>query len=346
MDLRFLRELYELPPPFASVYLATERDTEDAKEAVAVRWRHAADELAAAGAGRDTIAAIEEIALRPGGAPPGTVIFAADAQVVYSEALPVPPHDTAATWGPLPDALPFLLARAEPVPHVKILVDRTGADIVARGDRQATFDVRGRGWPIKKVREGGWSEQRYQRSAVETWRENAKQVAEVVREAADEVQAELIIIGGDVRSRELLLERLGEPLENRAVVAEHGARGAESRQWEAEVRRLLRRRPEDRKQARIDAFHAGSSRGTAVQGLGPVAEVLQDGRVDTLLVTGEPPGELSFGGPADRLGLADAGRWRAGAVLVRAAVLTDAELEPIDPGRLDLHDQIGALLRF
>src|SRR5256885_889385 len=115
MDLHFLRDMYELAPPFASVYLATARDTEDAKGAVALRWRHTADELAAAGAGQDTIAAIEEIALQPGDAPPGRVIFAAEGRVAYTEALPLPPpEDAAAGWGPLPDALPFLLARAEP----------------------------------------------------------------------------------------------------------------------------------------------------------------------------------------------------------------------------------------
>jgi hypothetical protein len=357
MDLRFLRELYELPPPFASVYLATARDAEDAKAAVALRWRHAGDELAAAGADQATIAAIEEVALRPGDAPPGRVIFAADGRIGHSEDLAVPPpQDTLATWGPLPDTLPFLLARVERVPHVKVLVDRTGADIVALGDRPAEFDVHGREWPVKKVREGGWSEQRYQRSAVETWRDNAKQVAEVVREAADEVQAELIIIGGDVRAREMLLEHLSGPLEGRAVVAEHGARGAESRQWETEVGGLLHRRPEARKQALVEAFHAEAPRRPSVQGLGPVVEALRADRVETLLVTGEPPGDLWYGDRAGELatleselhtlGVDRPRHWRAGAVLVRAAVLTGAELEPIEPERLDLTDQVGALLRF
>jgi hypothetical protein len=349
MDLRFLRGLYELPPPFASVTVTTARHTEDAAEAIGLRWRHARDELAATGATEPILRAIEEVVTDPAGAAPGRVVFAAAGRVGHTEPLPEPPPRDSVGWGPLPDILPFLLRRPEPVPHVRVLTDRKGADIVALGDHRTTIDVQGRDWPIQKVREGGWSEQRYQRSAVENWRENAKQVAEAVREAADDIGAELIILGGDLRARELLLEQLGDPLERRAVLAEHGARGQESQAWEAEVAELLHGRPAARRRAAIESF---GQRG--ITGLGPVVTALREGRVDTLLVDGEPPGELWFRNgllamserEMHELGEEDPLRYKSGAVLVRAAVGGDASLEPVDTGELDLTDQVGALPRY
>lgn len=71
MRLDFLRPLDRHPGPYASVYLATARDAEDAKQAVPLRWRAVRDRLRSAGADTATMNAIEEIVTDPGRAAPG-----------------------------------------------------------------------------------------------------------------------------------------------------------------------------------------------------------------------------------------------------------------------------------
>lgn len=39
MNVMFLRPLYRRPGPWISAYLDTSLDTEDAREAIALRWR-------------------------------------------------------------------------------------------------------------------------------------------------------------------------------------------------------------------------------------------------------------------------------------------------------------------
>jgi hypothetical protein len=186
MKLDFLHTAYALSPPYVSLYLETARDTEHAAKAVDLRWRQARETLEAAGADAATLDAVAEVVTDPGRAAPGRAVFAAGGRVGYTESLPVPPRPIA-EWSPLPRALPLLFLRDEPIAHLRVLVDRQGADISVCGSRRHAMTVRGRDWPIQKVREGGWSEPRYQRSAVETWEANAKEVADVVARQADVV---------------------------------------------------------------------------------------------------------------------------------------------------------------
>ena len=49
MKLAFLQDVYERPGPFATVYLDTSADAEDAAKAVRLRWRSAREQLAGDG---------------------------------------------------------------------------------------------------------------------------------------------------------------------------------------------------------------------------------------------------------------------------------------------------------
>jgi Bacterial archaeo-eukaryotic release factor family 2 len=359
MRLDFLRPVYEAAGPFASVYVDTSRATEDAAHAVALRWRGAGEELTAAGCDQRTVDALGEVVTDPDRAAPGRAAFAASGQVVYTEALPRPPVRPMTVWAPLPYILPLLAERDEPVPHVRVLVDREGADITALGaHRHDDTTVRGQTWPIQKVREGGWSEARYQRSAVETWKHNAKQVARAVEEEAAACGAEMIIIGGDERACEMLIDHLSTAVRDRAVVAAHGGRspGASDRTWDAEVNSLLHEKLDARRRSQIEAFREGHGKGDAVAGLGNVAVALRAGQVDTLLFDGAPEGELWCGPEPlqlaasqrelNDLGASEAVRAPAADAVIRAAVTTAAAADFSEPGELSLTDSIGALLRF
>lgn len=366
MNLAYLRPLYQQPGPIASVYLATARNTAEAAKAISVRWRNARVELARDGADDATLNAIEEIVAPPDGGPPpteegnppeppGKAVFAVAGHVVYREDLAEEPSQHV-RFHPLPDIMPLLEHRTEPVPHVQVKADRQGADIVAVGRQRHDHTVQGEDWPIQKVRAGGWSQARYQRSAEETWEHNAQEVADRVAFEAEAVGAEVILVGGDVRARELVLERLSEPYARRAVPAEHGARnaGASRAAWDAEVDTALREHSAQHRDAVVARFREAYGRGDGVAGLNPVTEALRDGRVETLLIAPPLRGELWYGPDpsmlgADGLKAGDLGiddpPWdSAGAVLIRAAVAGDADL--IFAEDLDLPDRIGALLRF
>lgn len=361
MKLDFLHTVYALPPPYASLYIETARSTEDAFKAVELRWRRARESLGAAGADAATLDAMERIVTDPDRAAPGCAVFAAGGRVGYTEPLPGPPPPLA-EWTPLPRTLPLVFLRDEPIPHLQVLVDRQGADISVCGPRRRTTTIRGRDWPLQKVHEGGWSEARYQRSAVETWEANAKQVAETVSRQADAYHAQLIVVGGDVRARELLMDRLPERHHGHAVTAAHGARaaGIDREMWDAEVADLLRSYRSRRRSERIAAFREGHGRGDAVAGLAEVVAALRAGQADVVLVNDPAASGLTgtlWYGPAPTalartereakdLGLADPAEDDAGSVLVRAMVGTGVSVEPVDRRELDLPEGVGALLRF
>ncbi len=351
MELHFLRDLYRLPGPFASAYLDASRSSEDALTRLDLSRRQVREDLAAAGADPATTdAVVEALSAAPDGAATGRVAFAAAGQVGWAGWVPVPPP-VPARWEPLPDVVPLLLAARPRSPHVRVLMDRTGADITVPGGRDER--VRGKTWPLTKVREGGSAQNRYQRGAEETWRDNAADSADAVVAAAESVDAELIVVGGDVRARDLLLAALPEALRDIAVVAEPGARH-DPQPFHAEADAML-----DGRQAALETAVAGvfrelAPKGGAVQGLQGTAAALRDGRVETLLFGGEPAGELWYGAEPGLLG-ADAGELRAmgvekprqtrsGSALARAAAHFGAAAEYTPD--LDLADQVGAILRF
>ena len=288
MRLDFLRPLEERPGPYASVYVTTERDAEDAACAVALRWRATRDQLSAAGADEATLDAVEDVVTDPGRAAPGRAVFASGGQVAYTEGLPTPPIRERATWSPLPEAAPLLAQRAELLPHVRVLIDRKGADITDVGPRRERRQREDPGHgPVQRVKEGGWSQEHYQRSAMEAWKQNAKEVADTVAEAAAAVGAEMIIIGGDVRARGLLFDSLGEREKARAVIAEHGGArtgGTDEQAWAQETRRLIAERRAARHGRELAEFREGHGRGDAVDGLGDVAAALRAGQARVVLI--------------------------------------------------------------
>jgi hypothetical protein len=357
MDLSFLRPLFDAEGPWASVYMATDRAAEDGAAQVELRWRHVRDALAGQGADQATIDAVERAVTDPETPAPGRAVFASQGRVALTEALPEPPAEDLVRWERLPDPLPLLFGREEGMAYVSVLVDRVGADIVAVGAGRAhqayQTDVKGRDWPVRKVRQGGWSEARYQRSAEETWRENAVRVANEVRAEADGVGAELLVVGGDERARGLLLAELPEGLRKVAVVAGHGSRSDDGA-WEREVRALVEERLTVTGSALVEELRERIAKGEGVTGLEGTVAALREGAVETLLLAGEPKGELWLGGglvggserEMRELGVTGPVACRAGSVLVCAAVGTDASLLTVDHAELPLSDDVGAVLRF
>jgi len=380
MRLDWLRPACDRPGPFATVLIDATHDTEDAAELDRLRRREVGAALADQGAPEDVREAVE--AALAGPPPPdgtaGRVLVADATGVLVDRLTPVPPAAPAARWGPLPDLLAVVTEVPEPVRTVRVRVDETGGEIAVPGEDPVTV---GGETPVHKVPAGGASHLSMQERVEESWRRNTAAVAEATERAVQRTGAEVLVLTGDAPARARLRDRLSRRCTDVLVEIEHsgGERGADLpdtvARAEDDVRALRRRTALDR-----FARAAGHGDGLAVSGEADVLAAARAQAVETLLVdpAAVPADEVWFGADpaalaADEAGLAaigstPAGRAPVAAALLRAAVVTDADVvvtgpagpdarDPLDPdvpGEQDeeqpagpvLRHGLGAVLRF
>src|SRR5204863_8198313 len=96
--------------------------------------------------------------------------------------------------GPLVETAQTLL------PHVIVIAERNGAEIYGfdASGRSVEDEVRAaRNEDVERIKAGGWSQPRYERRQVETWKESARDVAAEVAVVAKHVEARVIGVRGD-----------------------------------------------------------------------------------------------------------------------------------------------------
>lgn len=370
MDLRFLTDLMTRPGPFATVYLDASHDTADAARQDELRRASALKDLADQGADERTLAALDRAA--DGAVPPtgraGRVLVAAGGEVLLDRVLPAPPERPSATWSPLPDLLPLLVALPEPTVAVVVRIDEKGGEILLAGAESAPVlveQVDGRDHPVHKVGAGGPSHLAMQERVEETWRRNTADVAARVDAHVAAGGAGVVVLAGDAPARSRLRDALSTRAASIAVDVEHTGGPTDLETLAAAVREAVLDAVDARRHAVIDRYAeaAGRDEGFAVSGLEAVLAALRAEQVDTLLVDAAVPRdtEVWFGEPltavardADdlrRIGGEPAGSAPADAVLVRAAVGGDAAFHPLGGGRTGLvghevTDGVAALLRY
>src|SRR5690606_38527690 len=90
------------------------------------------------------------------------------------------------------------------------------------------------------VHAGGWSQRRFQQRAEEDWAATAREVAAEVERLFDEVDARVVVLGGDDRAVGLIRDDLPARVVERTQVIEHGrADDGSEEAREADVRRLV-----------------------------------------------------------------------------------------------------------
>src|SRR3954462_14185500 len=182
MDASTLSKLYGLDGPFTSLYVDSSSATEDAAEQYDLRWKNILRELEQAGVDGPTREAISAARGHHGrGNTPGVV--ATPGQVQLAISLPQPPAQEIVATGNLPVLSPLVDALGLQVPHVVVLTDRKGADVLAYTIGPAPVEaeaVGGDRWRVKKTARGGWSTKRYDATVHNNWHENAKDVASTV----------------------------------------------------------------------------------------------------------------------------------------------------------------------
>jgi hypothetical protein len=368
VDLGFLNELTRQPGPFATVYLDTSHDTDDAERALALRWAEARRELVAHGADNATLDALT-VALAD--APPavgraGRVLVARRGDVVLDRSLPEPPARPAVYWGPLPHLLPALVDQPEPVTAVVVRVDESGGEILVAGpDAQPVVaeQVEGGDHPVHKVRGGGWSHLAMQERVEESWRRNTAQVAERVDRLVADTGARVLLVAGDGRARSRLIDALAERSASIAVELERGSTGGDD--LAAAVAEAVRDVVTEDRLAVLERYEkaAGRPEGLAVEGIAPVLAALRAEAVDTLLLDAgvtrdeavwiaDAPAQVAEAAADLRAGGTDpTAQVPVDAALLRAAAGTGAALLPIGgvrtgPAGRQLADGVGALLRY
>ncbi len=372
MDLGFLRRLYDEIGDYVSVYLDTDKVHEkNSTEALEIRWHDARRDLATQGTGQATLDAIAEVVLDPDEVSPGRAVFARNGAVMFSGALDAPPRREIARLAPLPHLMPLLAQHRPPIPHVRVFASRTGGELVAvGGSGEAWRDwMAGRQWPVHKVSVGGWSQDKYQRRAEETWEENAKELAAEVVAAADQVAARHVIISGDVHARTMLLEHLTVPLRESAAMLDKEVSADSQAMAEAANQALSDWADRERRQ-RFEDWGTYLAHDKAVQALPENLTALRNSQAADVFVADNRhsvatawigPGGADVAAARDELvlrGVSDPVEDRADAAIVRAIACTDAELHFLpddlvvtgDPaacgGIARPRDGIGATLRF
>jgi hypothetical protein len=255
--------------------------------------------------------------------------------------------------------MPLVAQRGERIPWVRVLADRRGADLVAVGagelPRRAT--VRGgESFPVRRPQPGGWSQSRYQRAADEAWHHNAGDTAAATAELAEKVDAEVVVLAGDLRATGAIAAQLPSRWQDLLVRTDAGSRtgGADPTAMDDVTVQTIAEAAQARIEATLDRFGTQEQVG---EGLPAVVDALQRNQVDTMIVVDDPgaDGQLWIGPAATDIALApdqltgagEPDRVRADSALLRALAGTDAALTVLAPGEApELVDGVGAVLRY
>ncbi|WP_146145305.1 baeRF2 domain-containing protein [Microbacterium timonense] len=351
-----LERLLSEPGPWTTAYIDGPSDLPEPGE---LAHRRAAREgVESAGAPQADIAAIEEALGRGTGLPsPSTrYLLVRDGRVELDESFAGPRHGPQRFHhGPVPMLVPLLWHRVrEDISYVVVETARDGARVrlerVGAGEPERSVEVEGDTDSLPKVQAGGWSQARFQRHSEEVWSSNQDEVADTVERLVRDAQPRFVVVSGDVRARQLLVEKLGG--DTRALIVEVEAHtraaGASERSVDQAVSDAVEHEVEAEEAEALDRAAAEAHRRGA-HGVREITPLLQQAQVDTLILDdaivdserllealAESPWVAE--GENDEYAAQSLGRVAAGDALARAAILTGArvlvtgdQLEPDEP---------------
>lgn len=364
MDVSALTKLYGLEGPVTTIYLDTVSETEDAAQQLEIRWKNTLRELENADVDAATREALTA-ARGEHGRGNTRVLVATPGQVHLAVSLPQPPAQEILTVGPLPRLVPLLDALLLQVPHVVVLADRQGADVLAYTsgpEPEESASVTNTRFPQHKVKFGGWATKRFSNDVEESWEASARDVAGLVDRVARDIDARVVIASGDERALQLIGQHLPTHLVDRFREIDGGGRhvdGSEDVIAEQIVQvlgdviagdtvELLEKYAEERGQA-----------DRAADGTAATVEALRMSRVDTLILTdlretgatawiGPDPTHLALTAQELRdLGVDAPVEALLDEALVRAALGTGANVRFVGGGMEQAPAEgVGALLRY
>jgi hypothetical protein len=368
MDVSFLEPALSAPGPFATVCADVTHTTENAATELDLRARAIAENLEKQGAPEAVVATVRDRLLESsGGGEAGTLrgralVVANDGSVVLDEALAGTPRRELAEWSPQPDLVPVLRQLPGRIPHVVALVDRTGADVTVAGvpgraDEQDS--VQGDTFRIRKVKVGGWAQDHWQNSVEEQWAENAGRVADEIGSSVRRHGARFVLVAGDVRARQHLLDKAADSWKDLVVTMDEGGRaaGADREPVDRREEELVAEHEAADDAKALEQIEAASAHGLSVTGTALVVEALRKSQVETLVLADPPDDEqllvggspLELGanqGDLEALGAQESHRVPADRALVAAAVASAADVVVLPRSAMPGDIPVAAILRY
>jgi release factor family 2 len=270
-------------------------------------------------------------------------------------------HDES-RWGRAPWLFPILSWRQATVPHLVVLIDRSGADLFAfRREAPALHEeVDPPGEPLTRSKPGGWSQRRYQQRAENSWEKGAGDVAKELLRLVERFEPRIVVVAGDVRAVQFLREALPKEVDGivRVISGERpnpdGSGGIPQDEVDELVAELV-----ERDTAEVLAkFGEELGQGDlAAEGPEAVVEALEKAQVEVLLIRDDADDERTVWiGPEavhiahgrdriEAMGVDDPHEARLRDAAVRAALGTSARIRLL-PGDRGPREGIGAILRW
>lgn len=352
--------LYDEPGPFLSVFVDTEYGVEKADVRFADRWKDVRKAVAD-GPPPELLDHVGEWLMehRTDGPALGAVWSADRARSCSSVGPYKLPVDRGA-WDAVPHIGPLIDWYQRTPPALVVVADRTGADIAAVGRVGERHEkVVGETGPhIHRAKPGGWSQLHYQHKAENLWRENAEQVVQRLTELTDQLDPRLVVVAGDVRAVQLIVDQLPERVRHLVRRAEGSRHGGGEGKLAMEIDHLYQSAVAEDTVALAEKFREElGQHDRGVSGVEPTMAALSMAAVDTLLVCDDPADERRvFCSPRDPLVVArsagevvelggDYVEARLVDVLIRAAWGGGARVR-IVPELPFLAEGVGAVLRF
>ncbi len=365
---RILGERLEGGGTWAWAYGDVSGNVEDPRRQAALRLRGIEETLRAQGASDavvDLVAA--EFEQEPGvPSPVARYVLVHDDVVVLSEVLPGHLHGPESVGvGAVPDLVPLVAHRPVDLPFLVVHAGKEGGAFRAYRLGHAAVaveqQVEGRNDTLHYAKAGtGWKQPHWQQHTEEIWKQNQSEVASALDAAVRDLRPGLVVVAGDVTARELLVKSLSN--EAKALVSvfpgDPRADTASKQAFVEHVETALARVVASHRHDLEDLLrtHTGRGDNQVVTGIGSVVEALQQAQGATVAVDAQAVGDrtlLALAGapwvataPEQAAGTPVIGAVPAVCALVRAAVLTDADLVLVNAASLPGGAPAAALLRW
>lgn len=365
-----VRALQE-PGTWTWAYVDASGNREDPRRIAALQRRSVSDGLKEQGGSARAIEVIEEELVEQPGvpAPVARYVLVRDDELVLSEVLPghLRGQESIGT-GAVPDLLPLLAHRPFDLPFLVAVVGREGGGFrgyrlghAPSGDPEDEQRIQGRTDTLHKTKSGdGWKQSHWQQHTEEIWKQTQGEVAAAIEETVRETSPRLIVIAGDIRARELLRGELSAA--TRALVTEvpvdPRADDASEKALVQHVNLALARVLASRRHDVQDLIrtHEGRGDNESVSGIGAVVSALQQAQAAVVALDAGALGDRTLyaldaapwvaTAPEQSAGAGVLGQVPAVCALVRAIVLTDAELVLVNAASLPSGAAATALLRW
>lgn len=364
--------LFERPGPWTTIYVEGSTGTVDGLANDEILPRSVAQEMKDAGAPeQDVEAAVAALGTTAKGLPDPVTryLLVNDGQAVVNEFLPGNLVGLTVTAnGPIPDLTPLVRHTPEDFAYIVAEVGHHGGEVYLRyadGDEAHLMaggpdtTVEGDTDHTRKLGSGGWAHRRMQQHAEKVWKMNSREVASEIDRIAAEHDAQLIIVAGDIRARQLVHDEVSQESRAKLSIIESNTRadGADEETFLEQVQQRVALTLADRQHTLLERLAEKEGQGTRTSaiGRGAVITALQQAQVESLLLeTTAWDGETLLAldaapwvaaSEAETAGAGVLGHVPAVAALLRAAALTDAQVTMYPSGALE-EKPIAALLRW